>query len=71
MHKGLVIANSIFPDSDELLSFSAANFVYIHKALVDQDLFEIILIDLVMTPLYDENVKNDIIYINATGLGNK
>ena len=40
---------------------------YIHKALINKDRLEIILIDQVMTALYHENVKNNIIYIDATG----
>ena len=43
------------------------DFGYIHKALIDKDRLEIILIDQVMAALYRENVKNDIIYIDATG----
>ncbi len=59
-------------DSDEKECLEKAmthrtNFGCIHSALIDKEQLQIILMDQVMAALYHEHVRNDILYIDATG----
>ena len=46
-------------------------FGYIHKATFSHNSIQIILIDEPMATLYHEHVRNDILYIDPTGNGNR
>ncbi len=72
LRKGIDSLRQELRDSDEKECLEKAithrtNFGYIHRALIDNEQLQIILMDQVMAALYHEHVRNDILHIDATG----